>query len=135
MVRHLYPTAETSSRAALGYPSDLPLQSGKPEDAAKVCNVVYALLHQRQRDIERHRETEDGLARLESSLHIAEQARSRMESRLLSKDREIGSLENKVIPKARKARQRVGRGFRDVRNQAKDRFSWMLDANKLRKQT
>lgn len=82
--------------AAYGFPSDLPLQSGRPADVAKVCNLLYAMLHQRQRDIERHRDTEDGMARLDSSLQIAEQARQRLEARLLAKDKEIGSLENKV---------------------------------------
>ena len=54
------------------------------------------MLHQRQRDIERHRDTEDGLARMESGLQVAEQARVRLESRVLAKEKEIGSLENKA---------------------------------------
>lgn len=72
------------------------MRSGKAEDTAKVCNIIYALLHQQQRDTERVRDIEDGLARMESSLQISEQARRRLESRLLAKDKEIGNLENKV---------------------------------------
>ena len=33
---------------------------------------------------------------MESSMGVAEQARQRMESRLLAKEKEIGALENKV---------------------------------------
>ena len=77
----------------------MPIQSGKPADAAKVCNIIYALLHQHQRDTERIRDVEDSQSRLESNLQMAEQARRRLETRLLTKDKEIGSLENKVSHK------------------------------------
>ena len=82
--------------AAFGFSSDLPVQSGKPSDSAKVCNVIYALLHQQQRSTERVREYEDSLSRSESSLQVIEQAKRRLETRLLQKDKEVGNLENKV---------------------------------------
>lgn len=82
--------------AAHGFPSEIPVQSGNPSDAAKVCNVIHSLLRQQQQDTDRLRETEDNVARMESDLQVAEQARRRLESRLLSKDKEVGNLENKV---------------------------------------
>ena len=42
------------------------------------------------------RDSEETQARMESSMGVAEQARQRMESRLLAKEKEIGALENKV---------------------------------------
>ena len=42
------------------------------------------------------RDSEEVQARMESSMGVAEQARQRMESRLLAKEKEIGALENKV---------------------------------------
>ena len=82
--------------AAFGFSSNLPVQSGKPSDCARVCNVIYALLHQQQRSTERIREYEDSLSRSESSLQVIEQAKRRLEARLLQKDKEVGNLENKV---------------------------------------
>lgn len=86
--------------AAYGFDSDLPVQSGKAPDAAKVCNIIYALLQQQQRDTGRIRDLEDSLSRAESNLHMVDQANRRHESRLLAKDKEIGSLENKVCRNA-----------------------------------
>lgn len=43
------------------------------------------------------RDSEEGIARMESNLGVAEQARQRLESRLLAKENEIGGLENKVL--------------------------------------
>ena len=82
--------------AAFGFSSDLPVQSGKAADAAKVCNAIYALLHQQQRSTERIREYEDSLSRSESTLQVFEQSKRRLETRLFQREKEVGSLENKV---------------------------------------
>ena len=82
--------------AAFGFPAELPLRSGKTEDNAKVCNLLYMMLHQRQRDVERHRHNEDSLEQLESRLRSSDDVRQRLEARLLAKEKDIGGLENKV---------------------------------------
>ena len=61
-----------------------------------MCNLVYALLMQRQRDIKYAQESEQMKARLTSSLSTSESARSRLENRLQAQERSIGALENRV---------------------------------------
>ena len=85
-----------SYSAANGFPTDFNPESPTPEDAAKVCNLVYAMLMQRQRDIKYAQESEQMKARLTSSLSTSESARSRLENRLQAQERSIGALENRV---------------------------------------
>eukprot|EP00899_Mesostigma_viride_P027058 jgi/Mesvir1/7537/Mv19284-RA.2 len=79
------------SLAAFGYPS--PLQLGSPDavDISMVCNCLYALLQQRQRDIDYRDETSQAQQRLQSQVNLMEAKQQRLEAALEAKEREISS--------------------------------------------
>ena len=97
----LWISINTNSRlvylyAAHGFPYDFNPESGTKDDAVKICNIVFALLMQRQRDREYAINAAELKCRLEHNLTLSDSARNRLESRLQAQDREIGYLENKV---------------------------------------
>ena len=82
--------------AAFGYPEHLKLQSQQPHDLAHTCNIINALLSQRQRDAAHHSQFEDHFQRMRSDLNVSEQSRDRLRAQLDAKHREFSSLQAQV---------------------------------------
>ncbi|KAK9817129.1 hypothetical protein WJX72_009977 [[Myrmecia] bisecta] len=85
-----------STLATFGFPDNLHLQSPTPQQVADSCNILYALLQQRQKDIEARKESQEQLARLGSNVHASELANERLQNRLAAKERELGVTLNKA---------------------------------------
>ena len=101
MVEHLRCHNKTEATscfltAAFGFDHSLHLQSQQPEDLATTCNVVHALLVQRQRDVSQRAQFEDHFQRMRSDLNVSEQTRDRLRSQLDAKQREHGALLNQA---------------------------------------
>ncbi|XP_060172464.1 uncharacterized protein LOC132603427 isoform X3 [Lycium barbarum] len=75
-----------------GFPASLDLFAHDPVSIARTCNCVYALLQQRQRDIEFRESANEQRQRLLSDISRLEAKVERLESQLQSKDREIATI-------------------------------------------
>ncbi|KAH0655257.1 hypothetical protein KY285_030139 [Solanum tuberosum] len=75
-----------------GFPASLDLFAHDPVSIARTCNCVYALLQQRQRDIEFRESTNEQRQRLLSDISRLEAKVERLESQLQVKDREIATI-------------------------------------------
>ncbi|PHT42626.1 hypothetical protein CQW23_16651 [Capsicum baccatum] len=75
-----------------GFPVSLDLFAHDPVSIARTCNCVYALLQQRQRDIEFRESANEQRQRLLSDISRLEAKVERLESQLQAKDREIATI-------------------------------------------
>ncbi|XP_004973045.1 afadin- and alpha-actinin-binding protein [Setaria italica] len=75
-----------------GFPASLDLFATDPVSIARTCNCIYALLQQRQRDIEFRESTNDLRQRMQSDISRLEAKIERMDAQLAAKDRELATL-------------------------------------------
>ncbi|CAA0809724.1 Afadin/alpha-actinin-binding protein [Striga hermonthica] len=75
-----------------GFPASLDLFANDPVSVARTCNCIYALLQQRQRDVEFRESANEQRQRLLSDISRLEARIERLESQLSGKDREIASM-------------------------------------------
>ncbi|XP_047073406.1 afadin- and alpha-actinin-binding protein-like isoform X1 [Lolium rigidum] len=75
-----------------GFPASLDLFATDPVSIARTCNCMYALLQQRQRDIEFRESTNDLRQRMQSDISRLEAKIERMDAQLAAKDRELATL-------------------------------------------
>ncbi|KAM3210855.1 hypothetical protein ACQJBY_064637 [Aegilops geniculata] len=75
-----------------GFPASLDLFATDPVSIARTCNCMYALLQQRQRDIEFRESTNDIRQRMQSDISRLEAKIERMDAQLAAKDRELATL-------------------------------------------
>ncbi|XP_047332794.1 afadin- and alpha-actinin-binding protein-like [Impatiens glandulifera] len=78
-----------------GFPASLDLFANDPVSIARTCNCMYALMQQRQRDIDFRDTSNEHRQRLLSDISRLEAKVERLESDLAAKDREIGTLTRK----------------------------------------
>lgn len=75
-----------------GFSASLDLFANDPVSVARTCNCMYALLQQRQRDIEFRESANEQRQRLNSDISRLEAKVERLESQLAAKDREIATI-------------------------------------------
>lgn len=75
-----------------GFSASLDLFANDPVSVARTCNCLYALLQQRQRDIEFRESTNDQRQRHMSDISRLEAKVERLEATISSKDREIATI-------------------------------------------
>ncbi|PIN08609.1 hypothetical protein CDL12_18810 [Handroanthus impetiginosus] len=75
-----------------GFPASLDLFSNDPVSVARTCNCMYALLQQRQRDIEFRESANEQRQRLLSDISRLEAKVERLEAQLSGKDRDIATM-------------------------------------------
>ncbi|KAL6843253.1 hypothetical protein ACP4OV_026966 [Aristida adscensionis] len=75
-----------------GFPASLDLFATDPVSIARTCNCIYALLQQRQRDLEFRESTNDLRQRMQSDISRLEAKIERMDAQLAAKDRELATL-------------------------------------------
>lgn len=75
-----------------GFSASLDLFANDPVSVARTCNCIYALLQQRQRDIEFRESANEQRQRLNSDISRLEAKVERLESQLAAKDREIATI-------------------------------------------
>ncbi|KAL0337814.1 UNVERIFIED_CONTAM: Afadin- and alpha-actinin-binding protein [Sesamum calycinum] len=75
-----------------GFPASLDLFSNDPVSVARTCNCMYALLQQRQRDIEFRESANEQRQRLLSDISRLEAKVERLEAQLSAKDRDIATM-------------------------------------------
>lgn len=80
------------SLVTYGFSSSLDLFATDPVSIARTCNCIYALIQQRQRDVEFRESTNDQRQRLLSDMGRLEAKVERLENQLQSKERELGSV-------------------------------------------
>eukprot|EP00798_Chlamydomonas_sp_ICE-L_P013217 gene13217-19054_t len=85
-----------NSLRGLGLPHDFDLQAGSPADIATVCNVMYELVRQQNKDRSTIEILEGQACKLRSNASTADRERSRGLDTLESSKRELGNLEMKV---------------------------------------
>ncbi|XP_058207783.1 uncharacterized protein LOC131320898 isoform X1 [Rhododendron vialii] len=75
-----------------GFPASLDLFATDPVSIARTCNCIYALLQQRQRDIEFRESANEQRQRLLSDISRLEAKVERLEAQISTKDREIATI-------------------------------------------
>ncbi|CAF2038530.1 unnamed protein product [Brassica napus] len=80
------------SLVTYGFSASLDLFATDPVSIARTCNCIYALIQQRQRDVEFRESTNDQRLRLLSDMARLEAKVERLENQLQSKERELGSV-------------------------------------------
>ncbi|KAI5084770.1 hypothetical protein GOP47_0000939 [Adiantum capillus-veneris] len=80
------------SLVTFGFPAALDLLSNSPASVVRSCNCIYALLQQRQRDIEFRDSSNDQRQRLLSDMARLEAKVERLEAQLSAKERELSAL-------------------------------------------
>ncbi|KAG0463343.1 hypothetical protein HPP92_019412 [Vanilla planifolia] len=75
-----------------GFPASLDLFANDPVSIARTCNCIYALLQQRQRDIEFRESSSEQRQRLQSDISRLEAKVERLEAQVAAKDRELATL-------------------------------------------
>lgn len=75
-----------------GFPASLDLFANDPVSIARTCNCIYALLQQRQRDIDFRESANEQRQRFLSDISRFEAKVERLEAQLAAKDREIATM-------------------------------------------
>ncbi|PON75936.1 Afadin/alpha-actinin-binding [Parasponia andersonii] len=75
-----------------GFPASLDLFANDPVSVARTCNCMYALIQQRQRDVEFRESANEQRQRLLSDITRLEAKVERLEGQLQAKDREIATI-------------------------------------------
>uniref|UniRef100_A0A0D9X5R0 Uncharacterized protein n=1 Tax=Leersia perrieri TaxID=77586 RepID=A0A0D9X5R0_9ORYZ len=100
-----------------GFPASLDLFATDPVSIARTCNCIYALLQQRQRDIEFRESTNDLRQRLEAKIE-------RMDAQLAAKDRELATLTRTEAKNTATLKAQI-----DKLQQERDEFQKMVIGN------
>uniref|UniRef100_A0A1J3JJV1 Afadin-and alpha-actinin-binding protein n=1 Tax=Noccaea caerulescens TaxID=107243 RepID=A0A1J3JJV1_NOCCA len=80
------------SLVTYGFSASLDLFATDPVSIARTCNCIYALIQQRQRDVEFRESSNDQRQRLISDMARLEAKVERLETQLQAKERELGSF-------------------------------------------
>lgn len=80
------------SLVTFGFPAALDLVSNNPASVVRTCNCIYALLQQRQKDIEFREASNEQRQRFLSDMARLEAKVERLEGQLSSKERELAAL-------------------------------------------
>ncbi|KAL3841044.1 hypothetical protein ACJIZ3_025635 [Penstemon smallii] len=80
------------SLVTFGFPASLDLFANDPVSVARTCNCLYALLQQRQRDVEFRESANEQRQRLLSDISRLEAKLERLDTVLSGKDKEIATL-------------------------------------------
>ncbi|CAM6047426.1 unnamed protein product [Sphagnum compactum] len=83
------------SLVTFGFPSALNLLSAEPASVVRTCNCIYAMLQQRQRDVEYRETANDTRLRLMSDISRLENKVERLTDQLFGKERVLQALESK----------------------------------------
>ncbi|CAM6022465.1 unnamed protein product, partial [Sphagnum balticum] len=83
------------SLVTFGFPSALNLLSADPASVVRTCNCIYAMLQQRQRDVEYRETANDTRLRLMSDISRLENKVERLTDQLSGKERVLQALESK----------------------------------------
>ncbi|KAH8959515.1 hypothetical protein BDL97_06G081300 [Sphagnum fallax] len=83
------------SLVTFGFPSALNLLSADPASVVRTCNCIYAMLQQRQRDVEYRETANDSRLRLMSDISRLENKVERLTDQLFGKERVLQALESK----------------------------------------
>ncbi|KAL5220053.1 hypothetical protein ABZP36_024766 [Zizania latifolia] len=107
-----------------GFPASLDLFATDPVSIARTCNCMYALLQQRQRDIEFRESTNDLRQRMQSDISRLEAKIERMDAQLAAKDRELASLTRTEAKNTAALKAQI-----DKLQQERDEFQKMVIGN------
>nr|CAB3480502.1 unnamed protein product [Digitaria exilis] len=91
---------------------------------ARTCNCIYALLQQRQRDIEFRESTNDLRQRMQSDISRLEAKIERMDAQLAAKDRELATLTRTEAKNTAALKSQI-----DKLQQERDEFQKMVIGN------
>eukprot|EP00249_Psilotum_nudum_P001450 c13918_g1_i1 orf=2-622(-) len=80
------------SLVTFGFPASLDLHSNNPASVVRTCNCIYALLQQRQKDIDYRDSFNEQRQRLLSDMSRLELKVERLEGQLGAKERELAAL-------------------------------------------
>lgn len=112
------------SLVTFGIPGALDLFSNTPASVSRTCNCIYALLQQRQKDIEFRDSSNEQRQRLLSDMSRVEAKVERLEGQLSAKERELAALT--------RAEQKASAAFRaqiEKLQQERDEFQRMVIGN------
>lgn len=107
-----------------GFPASLDLFATDPVSIARTCNCIYALLQQRQRDIEFRESTNDLRQRMQSDISRLEAKIERMDAQLAAKDRELATLTRTEAKNTATLKAQI-----DKLQQERDEFQKMVIGN------
>ncbi|KAG8087004.1 hypothetical protein GUJ93_ZPchr0010g7256 [Zizania palustris] len=107
-----------------GFPASLDLFATDPVSIARTCNCMYALLQQRQRDIEFRESTNDLRQRMQSDISRLEAKIERMDAQLSAKDRELATLTRTEAKNTAALKAQI-----DKLHQERDEFQKMVIGN------
>ncbi|PWZ28350.1 hypothetical protein Zm00014a_002787 [Zea mays] len=107
-----------------GFPASLDLFATDPVSIARTCNCIYALLQQRQRDIEFRESTNDQRQRMQSDISRLEAKIERMDAQLAAKDRELATLTRTEAKNTAALKSQI-----DKLQQERDEFQKMVIGN------
>ncbi|CAL5011357.1 unnamed protein product [Urochloa decumbens] len=107
-----------------GFPASLDLFATDPVSIARTCNCIYALLQQRQRDIEFRDSTNDLRQRMQSDISRLEAKIERMDAQLVAKDRELATLTRTEAKNTAALKSQI-----DKLQQERDEFQKMVIGN------
>lgn len=97
------------SLVTFGFPSGLNLYSTEPASVVRTCNCIYAMIQQRQRDIEYREAANDSRQRLMSDMSRLEAKVERLTDQLASKERELQAITSKEQKAAAASRSQIER--------------------------
>eukprot|EP00249_Psilotum_nudum_P010131 c22352_g1_i2 orf=411-1475(+) len=107
-----------------GFPSLLDSLANDPISVVRTCNCIYALLQQRQKDIEYRDSFNEQRQRLLSDMSRLEAKVERLEAQLAAKERELAAL-----TRAEQKSSAVFRAQLDKLQQERDEFQRMVIGN------
>ncbi|KAL6525485.1 hypothetical protein OROHE_015792 [Orobanche hederae] len=107
-----------------GFPASLDLFANDPVSVARTCNCIYALLQQRQRDVEFRESANEQRQRLLSDISRLEAKVERLEAQLSGKDREIATMTRTEARSAAAFKAQI-----DKLQQERDEFQKMVLGN------
>lgn len=95
------------SLVTFGFPSGLNLYSSEPGSIVRTCNCIYAMIQQRQRDIEYRETANETRQRLMSDMSRFEAKVERLTDQLASKERELQAITSKEQKAAAASRAQI----------------------------
>ncbi|KAL3643092.1 hypothetical protein CASFOL_013907 [Castilleja foliolosa] len=107
-----------------GFPASLDLFANDPVSVARTCNCMYALLQQRQKDVEFREAANEQRQRLLSDISRLEIRVERLEAQLSGKDREIAAMTRTEAKSAATFKHQI-----DKLQQERDEFQKMVLGN------
>ncbi|KAJ4792062.1 Afadin/alpha-actinin-binding protein [Rhynchospora pubera] len=107
-----------------GFSASLDLFATDPVSIARTCNCMYALLQQRQRDIDFRESSNDLRQRLQSDISRLEAKIERLEAQIAAKDRELASMTRTEAKNTAALKAQI-----DKLQQERDEFQKMVIGN------